>query len=485
MAKFETLTDDFAGPVFETHKWTSFTSAGTTFSQPGNWTIPFTTTTTNGYAGIGSQLTYDLTGSYVLMQVLNAGNQSLASLEVVPLELDKDASNNVFWYINTGSITAFKKVATVQSSVASTTYNSTTMQWFRIRELGGTTFFDYSADGITWTNFTSLLNPFVVTALTMAPSVGTFANEASGTSVVFARFNLPPPRVNVAIGNFRPGQTWVRRFAKAERHPFIYGGAYVPQVYSQPLTGALSFTGNLTKQTNKGPFSGVLSFTGSIKITTNKVLAGVLSFTGSFTRRIGKILSGALSFTGTLPRAIRKVMTASLSFTGSINRIVSRKFTATLSFTGNTFKRTAKTAFTAALSFTGSMTSSKLFLKSLSATLSFTGSIRRQTRKQLTGGLSFSGLIDMVINVSPILTVLKKFISIFFPQPPVISMTLVANQHLAISLPVPAGLSIALRKPAALSMTLALPDVGIGVSPNTIQLDLQVPGPITFTLFGN
>jgi hypothetical protein len=202
-APFHELVDTFDRTSADTTKWTPF-STNTTVAQNGG-ILTFVTTTLAGYAGLTGGTLYDLTGSSCVMRVINAGNQSLTSLEVVPMSLALDANNRLFWYINSNSITAYKKVAGVQSSVSSAAYNSTNHQWFRLRESGGTTYFDTSANGYDWTNFTSLANPFALTPLNIEPSVGVYAVEASGTTVTMDNFNLPPSIKMAGYRNIKVG----------------------------------------------------------------------------------------------------------------------------------------------------------------------------------------------------------------------------------------------------------------------------------------
>jgi len=170
--------------------WGSYGTT-TTVAEKGGCLV-FNTSTSTGYGGLDSATTYDLTSNYAFMQLLNAGNQALASMEVVPVKVTLDANNNLFWYVNGGNIIAYKTVATTLTNIASTTYNAAIHEWFRIREASGTTYYEYSSDGISWTIFTSLANPFALTALTVDPSVGTYSAEASGTTVIMDNFNKPP-----------------------------------------------------------------------------------------------------------------------------------------------------------------------------------------------------------------------------------------------------------------------------------------------------
>lgn len=183
-----TLVDNFDDNSTNTTLWTAFGSVTEASSSLNMATIAAGGT----YSGYTSKATYDLTGSSAFIQVVNAGNQTFASLEVFPINIYLDGNNKLFWYINGGSITAFKKDATVQTNLASTTYNSAVHKWFRIRESGGTIFWDYSTDGITWTNFTSSTVSFALTSLLVEPSAGTYAVETGATTAIFDNLSTVP-----------------------------------------------------------------------------------------------------------------------------------------------------------------------------------------------------------------------------------------------------------------------------------------------------
>jgi hypothetical protein len=187
MALFETLTDNFDDNSLDAGKWTNYGSNVSETSQQ----LQVTTTLAGDYAGIQSFTTYDLTGSSARVQVVDAGNQALTSLEVYPCLLQIDASNYITWLVAGGNIAVYKKVAGVSTSLFSTAYSSTTHTWFRIRESGGTTYWDTS-DGFTWTNRHSVANPITVTTLYADLQVGTWQAEASTTTVKFDNFNLGP-----------------------------------------------------------------------------------------------------------------------------------------------------------------------------------------------------------------------------------------------------------------------------------------------------
>lgn len=191
MAGFATFSDPLTASTQNTGLWggnfgtLAWTGGGFLITNPINYT---------GYGGQSSNSAYDLTGASVFVNIANVGSQVLVSCESVPLEVNFSSSaNRLFFYVNGGNISCFKTIAGAQTQVGSSaTYNSTTHKWLRIRESGGTIFFDRSTDGKTWTNMTSVANPFAVTALFVATSLGTYANEASSTTMKITSYSTAP-----------------------------------------------------------------------------------------------------------------------------------------------------------------------------------------------------------------------------------------------------------------------------------------------------
>lgn len=190
MAATATLKDSFDDGVRNASLWTS-TGTNTVLTERSDC-LALTTSTATGYGSYYSVATYDLTGSSATIQVVGVGNQSLGSFELYPVNLILDAGNFVFWIITAGSIYAFKKVASVNTQLATTTFNANTHRWLRTREEAGTTYWECSPDAVSWTVFASLANPFAVTSLQFELSAGTYAAEASGTTAYLDSLNIPP-----------------------------------------------------------------------------------------------------------------------------------------------------------------------------------------------------------------------------------------------------------------------------------------------------
>lgn len=183
---------------------------------------------------------------------------------------------------------------------------------------------------------------------------------------------------------------------------------------SHLLTATLSFTGSFVKKIVKGAFVGVLSFTGAMSPSSVRFLSltAVLSFTGAISRRTNKTISGVASFTGAMVKSTSKGMIAGLSFVGNITKRLARSITATLSFNGS-LSNSIRKSVSGTLSFTGNLVtnffhSGTLFFQSLTASLGFTGSISKRTSKIMIGSLSFVGLV-----ISSVTQIITRTISIF------------------------------------------------------------------------
>lgn len=187
----ETLTDDFDDNSLHA-KWFNWGGAGTT--ETNNRLEIVNGISDTAYHGIDSDDFFDLTGSFAHIEVVNAGNQSLASLEV-SLQVFSDSDNILFILITNNLIRAYRKVAGVTSQRSSTAYNSAVHKWIRIREASGTTHWEYSTDGLSWSSLHSESNPIAVTDMKAGVVVGTWQNEASATTVIFDNFNITPTTI--------------------------------------------------------------------------------------------------------------------------------------------------------------------------------------------------------------------------------------------------------------------------------------------------
>lgn len=135
----------------------------------------------NGYFGMDAIVFYSLISSYASSELVNAGNQSITSWGVWPIQLRLDGSNNLNWSVQNGTIYATKQVGGVNTDLFTDTYNATDYRFLRIRESGGTVYWESSSDGSNWTIRGSSANPFSLYNLQFQVFVGTWQNEASTT----------------------------------------------------------------------------------------------------------------------------------------------------------------------------------------------------------------------------------------------------------------------------------------------------------------
>lgn len=153
--------------------------------------LEFTTETSSGYHELETVETYDLTDSWVFLKLVNAGNQSLASYEAYPIQLLLDTGNRLTIYIIGGTLVCQRRQGSSNTTVHSVAYNGTNHKWLRIRESGGTIYFDASADSIAWNNLGSTTVSFAITDLKLNISCGVWDTEATTTQMVIDNVNLP------------------------------------------------------------------------------------------------------------------------------------------------------------------------------------------------------------------------------------------------------------------------------------------------------
>jgi hypothetical protein len=195
MAKLQTFTDTFDGNVINGTLWpTTFGTVSASNSQ-GVLTV---NSGAGNYSGADSP-TFDLRESYVQMQLADAGNQALTTFEIYVCQCCADSNNSVSWLLNQNIFICRKKVAGVNTQVGSNlSYDSAVHKYFRIRETNGTTYWDYSPDGVTWTNHTSIANPITLSSVYIELASGTFGTEGSATAAKIDNINIIPTN---GIGN--------------------------------------------------------------------------------------------------------------------------------------------------------------------------------------------------------------------------------------------------------------------------------------------
>lgn len=186
-ASFSTILD-----TFDSNSISALWSVGgyvtpTFTSQQLQLTIAASSTSITGMQSIAN---YDLTGAACSVQVVDAGPQSFTGWTVVPLFILLDFSNELYFQIVNNLLVCYTTIAGVTVGHNTVTYSATSHQFLRIREQSGTIYWDASADGKTWNNLTSLLNPFAVTALYMSFLAETGSSNTSAMTAKLDNFNV-------------------------------------------------------------------------------------------------------------------------------------------------------------------------------------------------------------------------------------------------------------------------------------------------------
>jgi hypothetical protein len=208
MALAETLQDNFNDNSFNSGLWeldtlTQSVSTGVTVNETNQRLeiTPETSLTGSRYRGYRSVATYDLTGSYVLVevpQVAGPGNTDTILAALV------DASN-FYRILKESSLLYFQDVVASTYTNVNIIYNATNHRWWRIRHVvsGDTIRFDTSPDGQAWTEQRSIARVLTITAMDIGVEAGTFESTASIVPAHFDNFNiaggtLPTRRLGLA-----------------------------------------------------------------------------------------------------------------------------------------------------------------------------------------------------------------------------------------------------------------------------------------------
>lgn len=324
------LTDDFS--TADAAKWNGL---GTNPSVTGG---RLSLASTAGYVGIDSVGRYNLTASAMTVEFV----QRAISTANSNVGLIDEGGNNRLAFGVSGTSLKFVEVANGTPDETSVTYNATNHRWLRIRESGGTVYWETSADGTSWS-----------TGRSKSWAVGQIGNlkvfaDCGGvddvtTPALYDNFNLPPS-----------GMTGT---AAAVLQYALFAG-----------TGgqAQSGTAAATLQKATAALSGVMQPTGTIAAALQYALfagAGAQAQSGvvaALLQQAAMAAAGAQTQSGTAAAALSAATMSASGFlapSGSIAVTTSRTTAALLGEQAQTGALTASTQpTTAALSGVGQAT---------------------------------------------------------------------------------------------------------------------------------
>jgi len=131
-----------------------------------------------------------LAGSSVLVQVVTASGTSGTRQNSVKCQVD--ATNSVEMMLDGGTFHGRVTVAGANTDTALGTYSPTSHAWWRIRESGGTVYWDASADGLTWSNLGSATHGLNLSAVKFLLQAGFYGTETGTVPAVYDNLNTPP-----------------------------------------------------------------------------------------------------------------------------------------------------------------------------------------------------------------------------------------------------------------------------------------------------
>jgi hypothetical protein len=181
------LQDNFNDNAIDVTKWPN--NFGTVTETGGRARVNCATTTSAYQSGF----VYSLKDSAVSVQLLpaavNAGTTVLTQLAVLADNNGTDVTTQVI--LDSNQIIFKSRAAFADPSPVTLTYDPVAHAYVRIREAAGTTYWDTSPDGLTWTNQRASASPSWVGGLT---SVLLSSSRATGTTnfAEFDNLNVAP-----------------------------------------------------------------------------------------------------------------------------------------------------------------------------------------------------------------------------------------------------------------------------------------------------
>ncbi len=184
-----TLTDNFDDNSIDSAKWSTSTTSATVSETSQQLQIACNASTSGAVGRLISVGSYNLTGDSCFVKVVQVAN---GAMETEFRLYYVDSSNMVSLLQTGGTLFACQNVGGSYSTPASIAYNASTMLYWRIREASGTTYWEYSANGSSWTTLYSAANPIAVTSLQASLICYEPSSIASPGTAIYDDFNIVP-----------------------------------------------------------------------------------------------------------------------------------------------------------------------------------------------------------------------------------------------------------------------------------------------------
>lgn len=159
------------------------------------------------------------------------------------------------------------------------------------------------------------------------------------------------------------------------------------------LTGAVTISGTLVKQTQRS-LTGSIATAGTLLKQTLRSLTGAVTSSGALAVVKTALLSltGAVSSSGTLIKQTRRALTGSVANAGALAWQVQKVFTGTVSSAGTLVKRTSR-ALTGTVTSAGALATVKAALKALEGSVTIAGTLVKRTSRSFIGSVTTVGTL--------------------------------------------------------------------------------------------
>jgi len=186
------LADDFNDNTVDAAKWPN--SFGT-FSETGGRARVSCDAGFNAYS---SALTYRLSESQVSLRAFPpaAGGATTEAWTQV-LVKQQTSGTDLGFEISplSGNLTMFSRVGFFDAGAVAITYDATAHAWLRVRETGGTTYWETSPDGSTWTQQRTLASPTWATDPNLEFQLIAHRSDGTADFAEFDNVNIAPAAV--------------------------------------------------------------------------------------------------------------------------------------------------------------------------------------------------------------------------------------------------------------------------------------------------
>ncbi|MGW3410239.1 hypothetical protein [Streptomyces sp. NPDC000888] len=179
------LGDDFDDNRVNTALWSS--NFGGASETGGRMRVPVTTAST---AGFQTSREWTLTGSKLTAKLVTLPGANGSSAAFVSMWANSTTSGTRLgwrYYPLTGVLAAENQTGFFDGSAVNLTYSAMDHAWMRVRESGGTVYFETSGDGFGWTVRRTLATPAWVTSQTLAVE---FPTSRTGGTIDFVEWDL-------------------------------------------------------------------------------------------------------------------------------------------------------------------------------------------------------------------------------------------------------------------------------------------------------